>query len=92
MAETAAAIPLIGEAEVGGAAALDALLAAAPGPVLLRGLARDWPLVAAGLGGGSAASAYLLAHARDRDFDYAVGLPGSAGELFYDAADRKSVV
>ena len=86
MVETAAAIPLVSEAEVGGAAALDALLAAAHGPVLLRGLARDWPLVAAGLGGARAASAYLLAHARDRDFDYAVGLPGSAGGLFYDAA------
>lgn len=65
--------------------ALDELLSTASEPFLVRGLASDWPLVRAGIeGGGKAARAYLLEHARDRKFEVNIGEPGKGGRLFYD--------
>src|SRR5258705_13727875 len=65
---------------------LDALLTGARAPFVVRGLIADWPLVKAGLDGGAAARAYLLAHHRDRAFTVNVGEPGAGDRLFYDEA------
>jgi hypothetical protein len=78
-----AAIP---ELAVTGAADLDAKLRAATGPFVVRGLAGDWPLVAAGRQSAKAARDYLLRHTRDTAFTASVGAPGSDGRLFYDDA------
>ena len=70
--------------EVGGAG-LDERLRAAAAPFVVRGLASGWSLVRSGIeGGGAAARAYLLDHARDRRFEVHVGEPGKGGRLFYD--------
>jgi hypothetical protein len=53
-------------------------------PFVVRGLVADWPLVKAGLEGGAAARAYLLAHQRDRAFTVNIGTPGAGDRLFYD--------
>ena len=66
-------------------AGLDALLEGAREPFVLRGFVADWPLVAAGRGGGRAARRYLLDHARERPFKVSIGPPGHDGRLFYDA-------
>lgn len=66
-------------------AGLDALLEGAREPFVLRGIAADWPLVAAGKQSGRAARRYLLDHARDRPFKVSIGPPGHDGRLFYDA-------
>lgn len=63
--------------------ALDARLTAADRPFVMRGVASDWPLVAAGKAGSNAARRYILAHARQRDFTVLVGRPG-AERVFYD--------
>jgi hypothetical protein len=76
-----AAIPEIAVAD---AADLDAKLRAATGPFVVRGLAADWPLVAAKT--PRAARDYLLRHAKDVPFTASVGAPGSDGRLFYDEA------
>lgn len=67
------------------AAALDQLLCARQGPFVVRGLAADWPLVNAGLNSARDARAYLLAHARTREFPLASAEPEAAGRLFYGA-------
>lgn len=65
--------------------ALDERLKSAQSPFVVRGIARDWPLVKAAVeGGGAAARAYLLSHARDRSFEVNIGEPGKGGRLFYD--------
>jgi hypothetical protein len=67
------------------AAELDARLKSATEPFIIRGIARDWPLVRSGIeGGGAGARAYLLRHARDRRFEVNIGQPGQGGRLFYD--------
>jgi hypothetical protein len=54
-------------------------------PFIVRGIARDWPLVRAGIEqGGAGARAYLLRHARDRRFEVNIGEPGQGARLFYD--------
>lgn len=63
---------------------LDARLRAADAPFVVRGLARDWPLVAAGLESSAKAREYLVAHARERAFPVNIGLPGGGERLFYD--------
>lgn len=68
------------------AASLDAELRAATAPFVVRGLAKNWPLVQAARQSGKAARDYLLAHAKPRPFTVAVGTRGSGGRLFYDAA------
>ncbi|MEZ0243884.1 MAG: cupin-like domain-containing protein [Sphingomonas sp.] len=78
-----AAIP---EISVADAADLDVRLRAAKAPFVVRGLAADWPLVAAARQSPKAARDYLLTHARDMPFTASVGAPGSDGRLFYDEA------
>lgn len=73
------------EVQVVDAADLDARLKGADKPFLVRGLAKDWPLVAAGRRSSREARAYLLRHHRDMPFTVAVGDPGGNGRLFYDA-------
>jgi hypothetical protein len=68
------------------ASALDTRLSDARTPFVVRGLVADWPLVKAGLDGGAAARAYLLAHRRDRAFTVSIGEPGGGDRLFYDDA------
>ena len=64
---------------------LDQRLRAASNPFIVRGLAREWPLVRAGIeAGGAGARAYLLRHARDRQFEVNIGEPGKGGRLFYN--------
>jgi hypothetical protein len=64
---------------------LDECLRSASSPFILRGVATDWPLVRSGVeGGGRAARAYLLKHARNRRFEVNIGQPGKGGRLFYD--------
>ena len=65
---------------------LDALLAGARTPFVVRGLIADWPLVKAGLDSGAAARAYLLDHRRDRAFTVNIGAPGAGDRLFYGEA------
>lgn len=62
---------------------LDARLAGADQPLVMRKLAEGWPLVAAGREGSAEARRYLLAHARDRLFEIQVGRPGCE-RVFYD--------
>jgi hypothetical protein len=65
---------------------LDARLAGARTPFVVRGLAADWPLVKAGLAGSDAARRYLVAHRRERAFSANIGAPGGGDRLFYDSA------
>lgn len=78
-------MPAVQERQVDGLAELDGLLKSASEPFLVRGLARDWPLVQAGLRSGAEARAYILKHARKRPFAVSLGPPGHDGRLFYDA-------
>lgn len=64
--------------------ALDARLADADQPVVLRRIAARWPLVAAGGKGAAEVRRYLLAFARDRLFEVQIGR-GGAERVFYDA-------
>lgn len=60
------------------------LLDGASEPFVVRALARDWPLVRAGLDSPAAARTYLLDHARDRPFTVNIGAPAGGERLFYD--------
>lgn len=66
--------------------ALDARLAEAREPFVIRGLAADWPLVRVGLQGSAIARAYLLRRGRERVFTASIGEGGGEDRLFYDAA------
>lgn len=68
-----------------GADALDARLAGARTPFVVRGLASEWPLVRAGRTGSAAARASLAAHARNRSFTASIGAAGGDHRLFYDS-------
>ncbi len=78
-------LPRVTEVAVADAGALDAALAAADGPFVVRGLVADWPLVVAARQSARAARAHLLAHARQRDFAVSIGQAEAGGRLFYDA-------
>lgn len=83
-AEASSRPATVAEVEVD-AEGLDGQLCSSSTPFIVRGLARDWPLVRAGLEeGGAGARAYLLRHARQRPFEVNVGQPGQGGRLFYD--------
>jgi hypothetical protein len=88
MAETAdilANLPRVAE-EVLAPAALDARLAGADQPFVVRGLAADWPLVRAGLESADAARAYLVSLGRESKLTGTIGEPGGGERLFYNAA------
>lgn len=53
-------------------------------PTVLRGLARDWSLVRAGLESPQAAMAQLRAHYNGRPVHYSWGEPATAGRPFYN--------
>lgn len=74
------------EARIAGSDDFDARLRSAEAPFLVRGLAADWPLVAAGRKSASDARDYLLQRHRDLPFAVSVGTPESGGRLFYDEA------
>lgn len=87
MAEPAALLQQLPDVEEvqSGSIDLDERLKTSSSPFVVRGIARDWPLVRAGIeGGGAGARAYLLSHARDRRFEVNIGDPGKGGRLFYD--------
>lgn len=67
----------------GRSSAIDALLRDASGPLVIRALASDWPLVRAGREGPKAARDYLLSHARAGNQVANYGLPGCGERLFY---------
>lgn len=79
------ALPEVQERQVDGSVELDCLLKSASEPFVIRGLARDWPLVQIGLKSGADARAYILKHARNRPFVVSLGPPGHDGRMFYDA-------
>ncbi|CAN5379269.1 cupin-like domain-containing protein [soil metagenome] len=54
-------------------------------PTIFRGMARDWPLVRAGLGSPRAAMDYLLSHDRGERFVGYTGAPEIKGRFGYDA-------
>lgn len=80
-------LPRVAEERVS-ADALDARLAEAREPFVIRGLAADWPLVEAGRESSAAARAYLLRCRRDRAFTANVGEQPGEDRLFYDPAMR----
>ncbi|WP_328598047.1 cupin-like domain-containing protein [Croceibacterium salegens] len=63
-------------------------LFAAQAPVVMEGVARDWPLVEAGQQGPQAAAAYLKRFAVDRPVTAFVGPPEIGGRFHYDAEVR----
>ena len=75
----------VAEREAADASSLDALLRGPRVPFVIRGLARDWPLVQAGLQSPKEARRYLEARARSVPFAVSIGSPGNDGRLFYDA-------
>lgn len=79
-----AAMPAVEERQVADSNQLDALLRSVREPFVIRGLVRDWPLVEAGLRSPAEARAYILKHARKRQFAVSLGPPGHDGRLFYD--------
>ncbi|WP_298282881.1 cupin-like domain-containing protein [Novosphingobium sp.] len=79
---TVEALPQVHEAA---AQALLGLIASGETPFVVRGLVREWPLVAAGLASAQEARSYLSAHARAVDLPYSVAAPDQGGKLFYDA-------
>lgn len=54
-------------------------------PVVLRGLVRDWPLVAAGVEGDGAVADYLVRRDAGLAAETFVGDPAIGGRFFYDA-------
>jgi hypothetical protein len=58
----------------------------ATAPFVVRGLAADWPLVAAARESGAAARALLARHARNRGFPASITAASGEQRLFYDAA------
>ncbi len=82
-----AALPRVAE-EVLAPGDLDARLRGAREPFVVRGVARDWPLVDAGLRSGSEARDYLTGLARERAFPASIGEPGGDRRLFYDDTMR----
>lgn len=78
-------LPSVAEVAVADAAALDAAIACAQQPFVVRGLVAGWPLVQAARRSSREARAHLLAHARERDFAVSMGDPQAGGRLFYDA-------
>lgn len=77
------AMPLVEERQAADEAELNALLESADAPFVLRGIAKDWPLVQAGLRSAKEARDYVLRHARKRPFAVTLGPPGHDGRLFY---------
>lgn len=77
---------VVREERAASAADLDALLASATEPFVVRGLIADWPLVQAGRRSARQARNYLVERARDVPFTVSVGEPGGDGRLFYDDA------
>lgn len=80
-----AALPRVAEEQVA-PAELDARLSGADRPFVVRGLARDWPLVQAGLNSAAAAQGYLNERSRERLFAANIGSEGGDDRLFYNAA------
>lgn len=78
-----ATIPAVEERQAPDPAEFDAWLKDARTPFIVRGIARDWPLVQAGLRSAAEARAYILQHARKRPFAVTLGPPGHDGRLFY---------
>lgn len=84
MVELAEDLPRVAEERLD-PAELDVRLNGAREPFVLRGLAKDWPLVRAGSESAQAARDYLAGKARDRAFPIHIGTPGGGDRLFYDA-------
>lgn len=69
-------------------AAVAALVAAADRPAVLRGIAADWPAVAAAGAGDEAIAAYLAARDNGRSLTVLTGPPAMGGRYFYGADMR----
>ncbi len=80
-----ARLPRVAEVAVPPAALADHL-AGATTPFVMRGIARDWPLVQAAGRGGAAVRAHLAACARPRAFPASIAAAAGEDRLFYDAA------
>ncbi len=79
------AVRRLRDLEAAAAPGVDVLIAAQE-PVVIEGLARDWPLVAAGREGPEAAIAYLRRFYNGRPGVGYVGGDGQGGRFFYDDA------
>ncbi len=71
-------------------AALARWVAAAEGPAIVRGIAADWPAVAAAREGDEAIAAYLSARDNGKPLTVLVGPPETGGRYFY-SDDMRSV-
>lgn len=65
-----------------------AAIVASNAPTLLKGVARDWPIVARGLSGAGEAMRYLSGFDAGRPVVSYTGAPEIGGRFFYDAAMR----
>jgi hypothetical protein len=63
---------------------LDLRLRGLDTPCVIRGVAKDWPMVREAHKGADAVRAYLLEHCRDRSFPANIGLYGGDRRLFYN--------
>lgn len=57
---------------------------ASPEPLILKGLAADWPIVKAGLESQAAAADYLLKFYQGQEVGAFLGKPENNGRIFYD--------
>lgn len=64
-------------------AAIACLVEAGDRPAIIRGIARDWPAVAAGLEGEDAIAAYLATRDSGKPLTVLVGPPDTGGRYFY---------
>lgn len=80
-----AGLPHVAEEDVA-PDALDERLGTARNPFVVRGLAKSWSLVRAGLESDTVARDYLVSRARQRSFPVNIGTAGGGDRLFYDAA------
>ena len=76
------------EVDGGDRPAITALVAAADRPAIIRGIASDWPAVAAAREGDEAIAAYLSARDNGRPLTVLTGPPDMGGRYFYDAGMR----
>lgn len=74
---------MLNELDGGDRAAIACAVEAADRPVILRGIARDWPAVAAAREGDDGIAAYLAARDNGRPLTVLVGPPEIGGRYFY---------
>src|SRR3546814_12010484 len=77
----------IAELDNGNPAAIARAVAAADQPAIIRGIAADWPAVAAARKGDEAIADYPAARDNGKPLTALVGQPATDGRAFYTAAN-----